>query len=157
MPASSAFAPSANVGAVPGGFVAPLPRVASLTRRPRFVVSRPVAAAPAPAAQVNRTVSRPLEKTPPKYGEKPYEQMVKEAFEGPSLRLSRRMELLEKAAERRIRRGDALDLMDAIRRENEDKTGVRRPSAVRVFAARFAAFAAVYVVVALAWCLVLAR
>ena len=49
--------------------------------------------------------------------------MVTEAFDGPVLRLSRRMDLLEKAAERRIRRGDALDLIEAVKREKEAKHG----------------------------------
>ena len=146
---------------VPGGFVAPTARVASLTRRPRFVESRPVgraaAAAPAAAPQpLARRSGRPIEKTPNKYGEKPFEQMVAEAFEGPVLRLSRRMDLLEKADERHIRRGDALDLIAAVKRELETRHGARPVSAARVFATRFAAFAAVYVVVAMAWCLVVA-
>ena len=137
MSATSSFAPSvAAAASVPGGFVAPSARVASLTARPRFVVSRPI------------------EKTPPKYGEKPYEQMVKEAFDGPVLRLSRRITLLETAAERHIRRGDALDVIAAVKREIEAKHGARPATPLAVFAGRYAAFVAVYAVVALAWCLV---
>jgi hypothetical protein len=97
---------------------------------------------------------RRIEKVPPRFGEKPYEQLVADAFEGPVLRLSRRLELLERADERHIRRGDALDLIAAIQREREEIEGVEPENRARMFLRRFIAFAAVYVVVALAWCLV---
>ena len=144
--------------------MAPSARVASLTRRPRFVESRPVSrpaadaggkAAAAGADQpLARRARRPIEKTPNRYGEKPFEQMVTEAFEGSVLRLSRRMDLLESAKKRHIRRGDALDVIAAVKREIEAKHGARPATPLAVFAGRYAAFVAVYAVVALAWCLV---
>src|SRR5207244_4048681 len=50
-------------------------------------------------------------------GEKPFEQLVAEAFDGPVLRLSRRIKVLEIAEERQIRRGEALDVIEALQRE----------------------------------------
>jgi hypothetical protein len=98
--------------------------------------------------------NRTIDKSPRYHGEKPFEQLVSEAFDGPVLRLSRRMKLLEIADERNIRRGDALDLIGQAQRELDAKHSVRRPTRASIFAKHFAAFATAYAVVALVWCLV---
>ena len=87
--------------------------------------------------------------------EKPFEQLVAEAFDGPVLRLSRRIKLLEIADERHIRRGDALDVIEMVHREIDAAHAIRPPSKTVVFIKRFAAFAAAYALVALAWCLLI--
>jgi hypothetical protein len=84
--------------------------------------------------------------------QKPFEHLVAEAFDGPVLRLSRRIKLLETAEERQIRRGDALDAIETVRREIEARHAIRPPSKALNFAKHFAAFATVYALVALAWC-----
>ena len=88
--------------------------------------------------------SRAVDLAPRYHGEKPYQQVVTEAFDGPVLRLSRRMKLLEIADDRHIRRG----------RDLESKHAIRRPGKAGIFARHFAAFAAAYAVMALVWCLV---
>jgi hypothetical protein len=88
-------------------------------------------------------------------GAKPFEQLVAEAFDGPVLRLSRRIKVLEIAEERQIRRGEALDVIEAVQRDIETKHAIRRPGGTIVFLKRFVVFAAAYAVVALAWCLIL--
>ena len=98
--------------------------------------------------------SRAVDLAPRYHGEKPYQQVVTEAFDGPVLRLSRRMKLLEIADDRHIRRGDALDVIETVRRDLESKHAIRRPGKAGLFARHFAAFAAAYAVVALVWCLV---
>ena len=98
---------------------------------------------------------RPIEK-PPQHGEKPFAQLVEEAFEGPNLRISRRMRLLEEADTRKIRRGDALDVIDAIQRDRDRQFAILPRSASRLFTRKFLAFAAAYVVLAAAWCTVMA-
>ena len=90
------------------------------------------------------------------HGEKPYAQLVEEAFEGPVLRLSRKLRLLEEATNRQIRRGDALDLITSTQRRLEKQHAVVPPRKAVVFARRFATFAAVYIAAAVAWCIVLA-
>lgn len=90
------------------------------------------------------------------HGEKPFEQLVTDAFDGPVLRLSQRMRLLEEAENRKIRRGDAIDLIELTRGQLEAKHAVKKPSIAKTIAVRFGAFAAVYAVAALAWCLLLA-
>ena len=77
-----------------------------------------------------------------------------EAFDGPVLRLSRRLKLLEIAEERRIRRGDALDAIDMVQRDIESQHSIRPACKTCVFIKRFATFAAAYVIVALVWCLI---
>lgn len=114
-----------------------------------FVVTRP-----SKARRQNLVPTRPIELTPPKHGEKPFEQLVRDSFDGPVLRLSQRMRLLEEAENRKIRRGDAIDLIAMTRQELEAKHAVKKPSKARSVAIRFGAFAAVYAAAALAWCLV---
>jgi hypothetical protein len=113
------------------------PNSPSLVVRPRLVVSR----------QVDTSWQY--------HGEKPFEQLVAEAFDGPVLRLTRRIKLLEKADERHIRRGDAIDLIETTRRALEKKHSVRPPSRGSIFAKHFVAFAAAYAVVAMTWCLLI--
>jgi len=97
---------------------------------------------------------KPVE-APSKYGEKPYEQLVAEAFDGPVLRLSRKLKLMEVADERHIRRGDALDLIASTRRKLEQKHAKRPWSPTEMFARQYIAFAAFYVTFAVAWCIVM--
>ena len=111
----------------------------TLVQRPRFVRSRPI------------------EKEPPKHGEKPYEELVAAAFDGPVLRLSQKMKLLEEADNRKIRRGDAIDLIEAMRREMRAKYAVKKPSAMQIFVKQYAVFVACYMAFALVWCVVLTR
>ena len=87
------------------------------------------------------------------YGEKPFEQMVAESFDGPVLRLSKRIKLLEVAEDRHIRRGDALDLIESVQREIDEEHAIRPPSKTAVFVKHFAVFAGSYAIVALVWCL----
>ena len=84
--------------------------------------------------------------------EKPFEQLVAEAFDGPVLRLSKRIKLLEVSDERHIRRGDALDIIEHVQREIEEQHAIRPPGKFTAFARHFAAFAMAYALVALAWC-----
>src|SRR2546421_12782708 len=111
----------------------PAPSPATFVERPRFVAARPI-------------------EKPPQYGEKPYDQLVAESFDGPVLRLSNRLRLLEEADSRRIRRGDAIDLINATQRRLEKEFRVRQPTARQTFATRYATVVAVYVAVAVAWC-----
>ena len=100
--------------------------------------------------------SRILEKLPPKEGETPYEQLVEDAFAGkPEIKMSQRLKLLEEADGRKIRRGDAIDFVDAVQRKYQSRLKVppRRPG--KTFALHFAAFATVYIVAAAAWCLII--
>ena len=121
-------------------FVAAAPAaVPSLVTRPRFVRSRSI------------------ESRPPRYGEKPYEQLVRAAFDGPVLRLSEKLRLLEEADNRYIRRGDALDLIHATRRELEAKHRVRPHGRLHRFFTRYAIFVACYIMFALIWCVILSR
>ena len=101
--------------------------------------------------------SRAIEKEPPKYGEKPYQHLVAAAFDGPVLRLSQKLKLLEEADNRKIRRGDAIDLIEATRRELAAKYAVKKPSTVEIFVKQYAVFVACYLAFALVWCVVLAR
>ena len=87
-------------------------------------------------------------------GQKPFEQLVAEAFDGPVLRLSRRIKLLETAEERHIRRGEALDAIDMVQRDIESQHSIRPARGTCVFVKRFAAFATAYAIVALVWCLI---
>ncbi len=105
----------------------------------------------------NRFVkSRPIEKVPPKHGEKPYEQLVEAAFNGrPEIKMSQRLKLLEEADDRKIRRGDAIDFIDAVQRKNQSRLKVPARSPAKTFALHFAAFATVYVIAAAAWCLII--
>ena len=114
--------------------------------------SAPSARAPLVAERPRFVRSRVIEKNPPRHGEKPYEQLVREAFDGPRLRLSRKVKLLEEADTRKIRRGDALDLIAATRRELEAKHAVKKPGALEIFFKQYAAFVACYVTFALVWC-----
>src|SRR5438094_10224914 len=120
----------------------------------------PVSASFSPTAAATLVVrprqvqSRTIDTSTRYQGEKSFEEMVAEAFDGPVLRLSRRMKLLETADERHIRRGDALDLIENVRRELEEKHAVRPPGKAGIFARHFLAFAAVYALVALVWCVV---
>ena len=93
---------------------------------------------------------RDIEK-PPQHGEKPFSQVVEEAFDGPVLRLSRKLRLLEQAQTRNIRRGDALHVIAMTQRKLDQKHAVKRPTFVHRFAFHFVAFAALYVTIALAW------
>ena len=127
-----------------GSAPAPAPSPASVAAR-----------APIPPAPRQRFVpSRVIEKNPPRHGEKPYVQLVADAFEGPVLRLSQKMKLLEEADNRKIRRGDALDLIAATQRKLEAKhRQIRKPvSPLAIFAKQYAVFVACYVAFALIWC-----
>ncbi len=106
--------------------------------------------------QSRQVKSRQIEK-PPQHGEKPYAQLVDEAFDGPVLRLSTRLRLLEEATTRKIRRGDAIDLIGATQRRREELFAVKRRNPLGIFATQYAAFAAGYVVLAIAWCMLFAR
>ena len=99
--------------------------------------------------------SRQIEK-PPQHGEKPYVQLVDDAFDGPVLRLSQRLRLLEEATTRKIRRGDALDVISSTQRRREKQFAVKRRSPMELFATRYAAFVAGYLALAIAWCVVMA-
>jgi hypothetical protein len=130
-----------------------------------LVAPRPAAAALTAAAHVPPTaklrrprrevLARAIEKTPLQHGEKSYERLVAEAFDGPVLRLTNKIKLLEEADTRKIRRGDALDLIDAIRRELEAKHCVYKPGRVGTFLRQYAVFAACYAMIALIWCALL--
>jgi hypothetical protein len=120
---------------------------------------KPVAAsAPIPPAPRKRSLTaRVIEKNPPQHGEKPFAQLVRDAFDGPVLRLSQRMKLLEEADNRKIRRGDALDLIAATQRELEAKHAVNKPAGrIEKFIKQYAVFVACYVAFALIWCGVMA-
>ena len=110
--------------------------------------------APIPPAPRKRFVAaRVIEKTPPQHGEKPYAQLVADAFDGPVLRLGQKMKLLEEADNRKIRRGDALDLIAATQRELEAKHKVRkRVHPLEIFFKQYAVFVACYVAFGLIWC-----
>ena len=100
---------------------------------------------------------RLVEKIAPRHGEKPYEQLVAESFDGPVLRLNRKLQLLEEADLRHIRRGDALELMESMQAQLEKAHCVRRPSTLQLFLRRFLLFAAAYAVLAVAACVVVSR
>jgi hypothetical protein len=100
---------------------------------------------------------RVVEKIAPRHGEKPYEQLVAESFDGPVLRLSRKLQLLEEADLRHIRRGDALALMESVQVQLERAHAVPRPSKAGLFLRRFALFAAAYAILAVVACVVLSR
>jgi len=108
-----------------------------LVQRPRFVKSRAI-------------------EQPPRYGEKPYQQLVEEAFDGAVLRLSQKLRLLEEADNRHIRRGDAIDLITATRHRLEKKFSIPRPTKMGMFLKHFACFATAYLVFALACCAIVA-
>jgi hypothetical protein len=115
-----------------------------------------VATAPASLVAGRRFVkSRPIEQ-PPRFGEKPYVTLVDDAFDGANLTWSRRLKLLEEADARKIRRGDAIDVIDSAQRRRDKQFKVTRPSKLRAFAARYAIFAAAYIALAMAWCAVFA-
>lgn len=100
---------------------------------------------------------RTVERVAPRHGEKRYEQLVAEAFDGPVLRLSEKLRLLEEADNRRIRRGDALELMSTIQQELEAAHDIPRAGRLRRFARRFCVFAAAYALLALAACVIVWR
>ena len=132
------------------------PAIAAAAANPASAKPTPVklAAAPIPPAPRKRFVAaRIVEKSPPQHGEKPYAQLVFDAFDGPVLRLSEKMKLLEEADNRKIRRGDALDLIAATQRELETKHKVRRRvHPLEIFFKQYAVFVACYVAFALIWC-----
>jgi hypothetical protein len=99
--------------------------------------------------------ARQIEK-PPQHGEKPFVQLVEDAFDGATLKWSQRMRLLEEANMRKIRRGDALDVIESTQRRREKQLKVPQPSRSWAFAMRYAAFVAGYIALAAAWCAVLA-
>jgi len=99
--------------------------------------------------------SRQIEK-PPQHGEKPYVQLVDDAFDGPTLKLSKRLRLLEEADTRKIRRGDALDAINSAQRRRHKQFAIKPTPAGKLFVARYAAFAAGYIALAAAWCTVYA-
>ncbi|MEA2735362.1 MAG: hypothetical protein QOE14_1813 [Humisphaera sp.] len=99
--------------------------------------------------------SRQIEKAPPLHGEKPYAELVVKSFDGPVLRLSERMKLLEEADNRKIRRGDALDLIVATQQELEAKHAVKKPHTLEIFFKQYAVFVVCYVAFALIWCMVM--
>src|SRR3712207_5509132 len=92
--------------------------------------------------------SREIEK-PPQHGEKPFVTLVDDAFDGATLKWSQRLRLLEEANTRKIRRGDALDVITATQRRRAKQHALPSPSHTRSFATRFAAFAAGYVALAM--------
>lgn len=152
---------------MPGSMLV-VPPAATVAAAATAVASAAPAAPVAPAASSSAPVSSPprvkrsrflrprrIEKEPPRHGEKPYEQVVAEAFDGPVLSLSERLKLLEIADSRRIRRGDALDLIAATRRALEAKHAVSIPGRLEIFVRQYAAFAACYVSFALVSCVVM--
>ena len=94
--------------------------------------------------------ARQIEK-PPQHGEKPFVTLVEDAFDGASLKWSQRLRLLEEANTRKIRRGDALDVIAAAQRRREKTLSIPRQSRVSAFVKRYAVFAAGYVALAMAW------
>src|SRR5882757_6772519 len=90
---------------------------------------------------------RPIEK-PPQFGEKPYATLVDAAFDGAVLRLSKRLRLLEEADARKIRRGDALDVIASTQRRREKALAIQPRKPLSIFATRYAAFAAAYLALA---------
>jgi hypothetical protein len=98
---------------------------------------------------------RTVEKVAPLHGEKPYEQLVADAFDGPVLRLSEKIRLLEEADMRHIRRGDALELMESVQAQIEAALAVEKPGRAAVFAKRFLFFAVAYGAAAAAACVIL--
>jgi hypothetical protein len=128
-------------------FVATTPRHASTASAIGGIVSRPT-----------RFVrSRSIESEKLYHNQKPFAQMVAGAFDGPVLRLSERMKLLEEADNRHIRRGDAIDLIEFTRRELQAKHAVRPHGRLHTFMTRYAIFVACYVMFGLIWCVVLSR
>src|SRR2546427_9726228 len=99
------------------------PTSPGLVVRPRLVPNRPVGA----TWRLHQGVGHGGN------GAKPFEQLVAEAFDGPVLRLSRRLKLLEIAEERRIRRGDALDAIDMVQRDVESHHAIRPACKTCVF------------------------
>lgn len=89
---------------------------------------------------------------PPKYGEQPFARLVDNAFNGATLSLSNRLRLLEEADTRKIRRGDALDVITTVRKRREKALAITPSSAIQVFVKRYAAFVAGYLALAIAWC-----
>jgi hypothetical protein len=132
------------------------PAVAAASAKPTSAPAPAAMPAPAPIPPAPRkrfVAARIVEKTPPQHGEKPYAQLVFDAFDGPVLRLSQKMKLLEEADNRKIRRGDALDLIAATQRELEAKHKVRkRVHPLEIFFKQYAVFVACYVAFALIWC-----
>ena len=97
----------------------------------------------------------PLDKEPLRHNEKPFERLVIESFDGPVLRLGARIKLLEIADSRKIRRGDAIDFIDATRRALVKKHAVSVPGRLELFFRQYAVFVACYVAFALVWCVVM--
>jgi hypothetical protein len=97
--------------------------------------------------------ARQIEK-PPLHGEKPYVTLVDDAFDGPTLRISQRLRLLEEADTRKIRRGDALDVIHATQRRREKQFAVKPKNPLGMFATRYVVFVAGYAALAAAWCIV---
>ena len=120
-----------------------------------FVSLTPVGATMSIGQRIVRC--RMVEKIAPCHGEKPYEQLVAEAFDGPVLRLSRKLQLLEEADMRHIRRGDALELMESVQAQLERAHAIPRLSKASLFLRRFALFAAAYAVLAIIACIVVSR
>ena len=79
-----------------------------------------------------------------------------DAFDGAVIRLSEKLRLLEEADRRHSRRGDAIDAIESTRRRLENRYAVRHPSAMHVFFRRYAFFATGYMLLAIAWCFVVA-
>jgi hypothetical protein len=115
-----------------------------------------VATTPASLVAGRKFVKSKQIEAPPRFGEKPYVNLVDEAFDGATLKWSRRLKLLEEADTRKIRRGDAYDVIEITQRRRDKQFKAARPSKLRAFAAHYAAFAAAYIALAMAWCAVFA-
>ena len=106
-------------------------------------------------ASVGPSRFRKIEK-PPQHGEKPFAQLVDEAFDGAVLSFSSRIRLLEESQTRKIRRGDALDVIKSTQHRRERELKIAPRGTLSVVATRYAVFAAGFVALATAWCLVIA-
>jgi hypothetical protein len=150
-PARAAAKTTAKSAAKPAAAAASTAPVAASTDSAKPAPTPPAPTPPAPRKRV--VAARVIEKTPPQHGEKPYARLVADAFDGPVLRLSQRMKLLEEADNRKIRRGDALDLIAATQRELEAKHKVRKPvHPLEIFVKQYAVFVACYIAFGLIWC-----
>jgi hypothetical protein len=135
-----------------------MPVASFVTLTPARAAAMMGAAGAMPAGRSARFVRcRMVEKVAPQHGEKPYEQLVADAFHGPVLRLSEKLKLLEEADARRIRRGDALELMASVQGQLEAALAVRQPSKTAIFLRRFIIFALAYGAVAVAACVMIGR
>ena len=92
---------------------------------------------------------------PGRFGEKPFAQLVDDAFDKAHLKWSRRLKLMEEAQERKIGRGEAIAVIKAAERRRAKQFKLESPTGLRAFGMRYAMFAAGYLALAIAWCVVM--